>query len=685
MAYVKFPAAALFFALLAGGAIGQTQTDSQKQESTSGLDLKAIDKSADPCHNFYEYACGAWIKDNPIPADESSWGRFNELYQRNQEILRGILEDAAKHHDRSPLDQKIGSFYQSCMNEPLIEQRGTAPLQAELERISKIATQADLLGEVARLHERQVGVFFRFNSTPDPKNARMMIGDLDQGGLGLPERDFYLRSDEKSQEIRKKYVEHVAKMFELIGVSPADAQKKAETVVSIETDLAKASLDVTTRRDPQKLVHEMSKAELADLSPHFNFMEFFARVNAPEFSKLNVDVPNFIAGLNSLISARSMSDLQDYLTWHYVNASARLLPKSFVDANFDFYGKTLTGVMALRPRWKRCVAATDDELGEALGQKYVEKTFGEEGKQRTLELVHQIERQMAKDLDSVPWMSAETKQQALIKLHAVANKIGYPDKWRDYSSIKILDNDYFGNWYRANEFESKRERDKIGKPADRSEWEMTPPTVNAYYEPTENNINFPAGILQPPFYSNSATDAVNYGAIGVVIGHELTHGFDDQGRKFDADGNLKDWWQASDEQHFNKLADCFVKEYGSFQAAPGVYQNGKLTLGENTADNGGIRLAYMALMASLEKEQESPSTKVDGYTQPQQFFLGFAQVWCANIRPEFARLLAQTDPHSLDEFRVNGVVRNMPEFDRAFGCKVGDQMYIAPGKGCRVW
>lgn len=682
---MKFPAAALFFALLAGGAIGQTQRDSQKQESKSGLDLKAIDKSADPCQNFYEYACGAWIKDNPIPADESSWGRFNELYQRNQEILRGILEDAAKHQERSPLDQKIGGFYQSCMNEPLIEQKGTAPLQAELERISKIGNQADLLDEVARLHERQVGVFFRFNSTPDPKNARMMIGDLDQGGLGLPERDFYLRSDEKSQEIRKKYVEHVGKMFELIGVSPADARKKAETVMSIETDLAKASLDVTTRRDPQKLVHEMSKAELAGLSPHFNFTQFFARVNAPEFSKLNVDVPNFITSLNSLISARSMSDLQDYLTWHYVNASARLLPKSFVDANFDFYGKTLTGRMALRPRWKRCVAATDDELGEALGQKYVEKTFGEQGKQRTLELVHQIERQMAKDLDSVSWMSAETKQQALIKLHAVANKIGYPDKWRDYSSVKILDNDYFGNWYRANEFESKRERDKIGKPADRSEWEMTPPTVNAYYEPTENNINFPAGILQPPFYSNSATDAVNYGAIGVVIGHELTHAFDDQGRKFDADGNLKDWWQASDEQHFNKLADCFVKEYGSFQAAPGVYQNGKLTLGENAADNGGIRLAYMALMASLEKAQESPSTKVDGYTQPQQFFLGFAQVWCANIRPEFARLLAQTDPHSLDEFRVNGVVRNMPEFDRAFGCNAGNQMYIAPGKGCRVW
>ncbi len=683
----KFPAAALCCLLLAGAAAGQTSQgpEPQKQASQSGLDLSAIDKSADPCNNFYQYACGAWIKKNPIPADESSWGRFNELFQRNQEILRGILEDSAKHQDRSSIDQKIGGFYQSCMNEPRIEQLGTAPLQAELKRISEIGNQPELLDEVARLHQRQVGVFFNFYSSPDPKNARMVIANVDQGGLGLPERDFYLRTDPKSEEIRKKYVQHIAKMFELIGVPAANAQSKAATVMSIETDLAKASLDVTTRRDPQKLVHEMSKAELDAISPHFNFTQFFVRVNAPGFSTLNVGVPDFVKAFNTLISSRSMSDIRDYLAWHYVSASARLLPKTFVDENFDFYGKTLTGVTALKPRWKRCVSATDDELGEALGKKYVEKTFGEQGKQRTLEMVHDIEQQMAKDLQSLAWMSRETKKQAMIKLHAVANKVGYPDKWRDYSSINIVDNDYFGNWYRSNEFESKRERDKIGKPVDRAEWEMTPPTVNAYYEPTENNINFPAGILQPPFYSNNASDAVNYGAIGVVIGHELTHGFDDQGRKFDADGNLKDWWQKSDAEQFNKLADCFVKEYGSFEAAPGVYENGKLTLGENTADNGGIRLAYMTLMDTLAKKQEPPSTKVDGYTQPQQFYLGFAQVWCANIRPQFARLLAQTDPHALDEFRVNGVVRNVPEFDQAFGCKAGDKMYVAPGQGCRVW
>ncbi|MBV8810365.1 MAG: M13 family metallopeptidase, partial [Acidobacteriaceae bacterium] len=361
------------------------------------------------------------------------------------------------------------------------------------------------------------------------------------------------------------------------------------------------------------------------------------------------------------------------------------LPKAFVDQNFEFYGKVLSGVQQIKPRWKRCVSATDDELGEALGRKYVEKTFGEQGKERTLQMVHEIEEQMVKDLESLTWMSPETKKQALIKLHAVANKIGYPDKWRDYSSVEIVNNDFFGNWYRANEFESKRQRDKIGKPVDRTEWEMTPPTVNAYYEPTENNINFPAGILQPPFYSNSANDAVNYGAVGTVIGHELTHGFDDQGSKFDADGNLRDWWQKSDRQSFDKLEDCFVNEYGSFEAVPGVELNGKLTLGENTADNGGIRLAYLALIDALSKKDIAPSVKQDAYTQPQQFFLGFAQIWCENTRPEEARLRAETDPHSPGKYRTNGVVRNMPEFDQAFGCKPDSTMYVAPGKGCRAW
>jgi len=655
------------------------------QAAHSGLDLDAIDKSADPCNDFYQYACGSWLKNNPIPADQSSWGRFDELFQRNQETLRDILQDSQQHQDRSSIDQKIGGFYESCMAEPVIEQRGTTPLQPELERIGHIRDMRELLDEVARLHNQQISVFFEFGSEPDPKDAKMTIAGIDQGGLGLPEKDFYFRTDPKSQEIRQKYVAHIAKMFELDGVPAADAAKKAQTVMSIETDLAKASLDVTARRNPQLLVHEMPKSQLAELIPKFDFDQFFTQLNTPQFSKLNVAVPDFFKEFNTLLANESLDGLKDYMKWHYLSGSARLLPKAFVDENFDFYGRTLSGTKELKPRWKRCVSATDDELGEALGRKFVEKTFGEQGKQRTLDMVHEIEQEMGKDIDSIAWMTPETKQQAMAKLHAVANKIGYPDKWRDYSSVKIVDNDYFGNWYRANEFESKRERDKIGKPVDRAEWGMTPPTVNAYYDPTENNINFPAGILQPPFYSNNADDAVNYGAVGVVIGHELTHGFDDQGRQFDADGNLRDWWRKNDAQQFEKLSQCFVDEYGRFVAAPGVNLNGKLTLGENTADNGGIHLAYYALLDDLAKKSIPLSSKQDNYTQAQQFFLGYAQIWCQNMRPEEARLLAQTDPHSLGQARTNGVVSNMLQFSQAFGCKAGDKMYPENGKGCRVW
>ncbi len=625
------------------------------------------------------------MKAHPIPADESRWGRFNELNQRNQTILRGILEDAAKNQNRSETDQKIGAFYQSCMDEAKIEQLGTSPLQEEMDRIAKVDTPAALLDEIARLQERQINVFFRFSPSPDLKDARMMIADLDQGGLGLPERDYYFRDDPKSVELRKQYVGTIAKTFELAGVAKDEAAKKAATVMSIETDLAKASLDVTTRRDPQKLFHQMPVAEVAKLSPNFDFESFFKQVNAPSLQKINVSVPDFVKAFSALVAARSMGDLRDYLAWHYLHASSPLLTKAFVDTNFDFYGRALFGQKEMKPRWRRCVAATDDELGEALGKKYVEKTFGEQGKQRTLEMVHEIEQEMGKDLESISWMTPATKKQALVKLHAVANKIGYPDKWRDYSALEIRDGDYFGNTYRANEFEYRRELNKMGKPVDRSEWEMTPPTVNAYYEPTQNNINFPAGILQPPFYSNQADDAVNYGAIGAVVGHELTHAFDDEGRQFDADGNLKDWWQKQDEERFNSLAECTVNEYGSFSPVTGVELNGKLTLGENTADNGGVRLAYMALMDDLAKKSIPVSEKTEGYTEAQQFFLGYAQDWCENETPEMSRFMAQNDPHSPGRFRVDGVVKNMPEFSQAFGCKAGDKMYVAKGRGCRVW
>jgi putative endopeptidase len=654
-----------------------------KPTSQSGLELTAIDRSADPCNSFYQYACGSWLKNNPIPPDESSWGRFDELFQRNQQILRTILEDSAQHEERSAIDQKIGGMYQSCMNEAQIEKIGPAPLQPELERIAKVANRQDLVEEVAHLHEQQVPAFFGFGSEPDPTNARMNIASIDQGGLGLPEKDFYFRTDARSVEVRAKYVLHIAKMFELSGVASAEAKNKAEGIMALETMLAKGSLDVTARRDPKALVHEMPKAELAALSRQFNFDQYFVRVRTPEFSKLNVAVPEFLKTMDSVLTTQKMETVRDYLVWHYLSASARLLPKAFVEENFDFFGRTMTGAQQMKPRWKRCVSATDDELGEALGRRFVEKTFGEQGKKRTLEMVHEIEQQMALDIQGLTWMSAPTKREALVKLQAVTNKIGYPDKWRDYSTVEIRPADYFGNWYRANEFENKRQVDKIGRPVDRAEWGMTPPTVNAYYDPTQNNINFPAGILQPPFYSNQADDAVNYGAAGVVIGHELTHGFDDEGRQFDADGNLKNWWQKSDEEQFQKLAQCFVNEYGGFSPVSGVELNGKLTLGENTADNGGIHLAYAALLDDLAKKTLPLSTKADGFTEPQQFFLGFAQIWCENQRPEEARLLAQTDPHSPGKFRVDGVVSNMAEFSQAFSCKPGDRMFAA--RSCRVW
>ena len=667
-------------ALLGGLAVGQTAAPGI---SKSGVDLSAIDKKSDPCKDFYQYACGNWMATHPIPSDESSWGTFNLLEQRNQEALRDILQDAAAHQDRSAIDGKIGGFYHACMDEATIEKRGTEPLRSELERIAHVQNKADLLDEVARLQRRQVPVFFNFGPSADPKDAKMTIADLDQGGIGLPEKDYYFRTDARSEDLRKKYVQHVGKMLQLTGMSEAEATAKAARVMSIETALAKASLDVTTRRDPTLLVHKMVKGELQTLAGPFDFNEIFAGIGTPQFKTLNVDVPDFVKELGELVQSEDLQNLKDYLVWHYVSSSANALPQAFVDERFDFYGRTLQGTKELRPRWKRCVGDTDNELGEALGRKFVEKTFGEQGKQRTLELVQEIEKQMANDINSLPWMSDVTKKQALVKLRAVANKIGYPEKWRDYSSVNIVADDYFGNRVRADEFEARRELDKIGKPVDRMEWGMTPPTVNAYYNPTENNINFPAGILQPPFYSNQATDAVNYGAVGMVVGHELTHGFDDQGRQFDADGNLKDWWQKADQVKFQKLATCLVNQYGSFSPVTGVELNGKLTLGENTADNGGIRLAYMALMDDLARKSMPKETRMDGYTQPQLFFLGFAQVWCENTRPERERMLAQTNPHSPGKFRTNGVASNVPEFGVAFGCRVGEPM--RPAKGCRVW
>jgi endothelin-converting enzyme/putative endopeptidase len=661
------------------GAVG---IFAQPASNPNTVDLSAMDKTADPCVDFYQYACGSWIKNNPIPADQSRWGRFSELEERNREVLHEILEDAAHTTvKRDATTQKIGDYYAACMDTAGIDAKGLTPLQPEFDRIKNLKDKAELAAEVAHLHRGGMSALFEFGSGQDFKNSNEVIAQADQGGLGLPDRDYYLKEDEKSVELRKQYLAHVQRMFELAGDTADQAKAHAETVMRLETELAKGSLDRVSRRDPEKIYHRMSKPELETLEPAFQWAQYFTDAGAPAFQSVNVSWPDFFKAVNGVIQSASLDDWKTYLRWHVLHSEVPLLPTAFVNENFTFYGQALTGAKELRPRWKRCVDFTDNQLGEALGRKFVERTFGGDAKQRTLKMVDAIERALGQDIDQLTWMTAATKQEALLKLKAVTNKIGYPNKWRDYSSVEIKRDDAVGNGMRADRFEFQRELNKIGKPVDRQEWGMTPPTVNAYYDPQMNNINFPAGILQPPFYDNHSADAVNFGAIGMVIGHELTHGFDDQGRQFDPKGNLRDWWTAADAKSFEERAACIANEYSNFSPVPGVKLNGKLTLGENTADNGGVRIALMALLNNLSDAEQQK--KVDGFTTEQRFFLSFGQGWCENQREEILRLRAQTDPHSPGKFRVNGVVQNMPEFQKAFSCKAGQPMVSATA--CRVW
>jgi predicted metalloendopeptidase len=670
--------------LFAGSLAGFSQSPSPAKPA-AGFTLAAIDKTVDPCVDFYEYACGNWIKNSEIPPDQSQWVSFVELHERNLDIEHGILEKAATGGSkRGAIDQKIGDLYGSCMDEKGVNSKGVSPVKPELDRIAAVQDKGALIDEIAHIHLTGPSPLFNFYSSSDLHNADQVIAYIDQGGLTLPDRDYYIKEDNpKMKEMRQHLVEYATQLFTLAGQTPQQAGESAQTVLRIETALAQGSMDRTERRKPENRDHKMSRDEAVALGPNFALNRYFTAVGAPAFTQLNVTNPEFFKKVNGAIESESLDSLKTYVSWHVLNSAAPWLSEPFVDANFK-YQQALTGQKEIQARWKRCVSLTDRELGEALGQRYVEAAFSAESKARMLKMVDALEKSLAGDIHDLSWMSDETKKQAKVKLDAIRNKIAYPNVWRDYSSVTIKQGDLMGNVERANEFESKRQIAKIDKPLDRKEWGMTPPTVNAYYSSSFNEIVFPAGILQPPFFDPKLDDAVNFGGIGLVIGHELTHGFDDQGRKFDPQGNFHDWWTKQDGEEFEKRVSCVADEYSGFVAVDDLKLNGRLTLGENTADNGGARIALAALEHMIADDKTGKEgQKIDGYTPEQRFFLGFGRVWCEKRRPEVARMRVLTDPHSPGKYRVNGVVQNMPEFQKAWGCKAGQPMVAE--NACHVW
>lgn len=648
----------------------------------ANIDPKNFDTAVKPQDDFYAFASGGWIKANPVPSAYSSWGAFNEVDEHNKIALHQILEDAAKAEHRSQIEQQVGDFYASGMDEAAIEAAGIAPLQPELGRIARIATVADVQAGMARWHRLKVNSGFYFSSEQDPKNSVMMIAAGGQAGLGLPDRDYYFRDDDKSKLLREQYVAHVARMLELAGDPAAATKAEAQAVMKLETVLAQGSKKRVDLRDPVANYHKMTQADLQKLTPHFDWKAYFAGLGLAQPGDIDVGQPEFFSAFDAALGATPVADWQVYLRWHLIHAAAPFLNAAIVNENFDFYGRKLTGRQQLRDRWKRVLETVDGGVGEALGQLYVASYFPPESKMRMLKLVGNVRAALRDRLQTLEWMDEPTRAAALKKLDAFGVKIGYPDKWIDYSKLTVNRGPFVLNVFRADEFNFQRDLAKVGRPVDRGEWDMTPPTVNAYYNPTMNEIVFPAGILQPPFFDAQADDAVNYGGIGAVIGHEMTHGFDDEGRQFDAQGNLTDWWSPESTARFKERSQAIVKQFSAYVPIDDLHINGELTQGENIADLGGVKLAYAALQKALAGQ---PRAVIGGYTPEQRYFLSWATIWHESMRPEAARLQVNTDPHSAPRFRVDGPLSNLAEFAAAFDVPEGAQMRRPAGERVVIW